>query len=113
VRALVAVIVAACDPAPVSIDQHPCPPGGTDLTYANFGAAFVAAYCETCHAASGDARDGAPDSFRFDTLDEIHQHAGRIFIRAAGPNATMPPGPNDPPRAERDMLADWLACGAP
>jgi hypothetical protein len=37
----------------------------------------------------------------------------RIFARAAGDNTSMPPGPDDPPEAERAMLAEWLACGAP
>ena len=36
--------------------------------------------------------------------------ADRIFVRAAATNDSMPPGPDDPPQAERDDLAEWLAC---
>jgi hypothetical protein len=111
-RALLVVLVA-CDPAPVPIDQWPCPSSGTPMTYDNFGFDFFAGNCNVCHSAEGDARQGAPEAFRFDTLDNVHAHAARIFVRAAGPNTTMPPGPNDPPLDERDSLADWLACGAP
>ena len=102
--------VAACDPAPVTIDQMPCPAAGTQLTYANFGAEFFASYCNRCHTRS---QHGAPDTFHFDTLDQVHTHLARIFVRAAGPNTTMPPGPDDPPMADRDQLAEWLACGSP
>ena len=112
-RALAFVLLAACDPAPVTIDQYPCPSTGTTLTYARFGAQFLSTYCNGCHSAPDGGRHGAPDSFRFDTLDEVHQHAARIFVRAAGPNTTMPPGPDDPPLDQRDKLAEWLACGAP
>ena len=59
------------------------------------------------------ARHGAPESFRFDSLAQVRAHAARIFVRAAGPNTTMPTGPDDPPADERDRLAEWLACGAP
>lgn len=105
------LLLVACDPAPLTIDEYPCT--GTTLTYDSFGAAFMDAHCNGCHSAGAGDRHGAPESFRFDTLDEIHAHAARIFVRAAGPNTSMPPGPVDPPADERDRLAEWLACGAP
>lgn len=105
------VFLVACDPAPLTLDETTCT--GTTLTYDNFGAAFLDQYCNGCHAASTGDRHGAPDSFRFDTLDEVHARAARIFVRAAGPNTSMPPGPVDPPSDERDRLAEWLSCGAP
>ena len=109
-KALAFVVLAACADAPMTIDEMPCPPDGTQLTYASFGAPFFADRCDRCHAS---ASHGAPEAYRFDTLDDIHRHASRIFVRAAGPNTTMPPGPDDPPADERDRLAEWLACGAP
>jgi uncharacterized membrane protein len=112
-RALAVALVAACDPAPVTIDQESCPSGGTTLTYDNFGGEFLQTYCNGCHSAEAGGRHGAPEAYRFDTLDEVHQRAARIFVRAAGPNTTMPPGPDDPPAAQRDQLAEWLVCGAP
>jgi uncharacterized membrane protein len=107
------VLLAACDPPPMTIDEYPCPSAGTQLTYDDFGADFLQGNCNLCHSAEAAARHGAPESFRFDTLDEVHARASRIFVRAAGPNTSMPPGPNDPALDERDKLAEWLACGAP
>ena len=108
-RALL-VLLVACVPAPMTIDEMACPPGGTPLTYANFGQRFFAESCNACHSS---AAHGAPEAYKFDTLDEVHMRADRIFVRAAGPNVTMPPGPDDPPADDRDSLAEWLACGAP
>ena len=71
---------------------------------------FFADHCDRCHSG---AKHGAPEAFRFDTLDDVRRHADRIFIRAAGPNTSMPGGPDDPPAEERDQLAEWLSCGAP
>ena len=96
--------------APVPMEDMPCPPTGTTETYASFGGTFLDTYCNGCHS---DSSDGAPRAFRFDTIEDIRKHAERIFVRAAGPNTTMPIGPDDPPAAERDRLAEWLACGAP
>ncbi|MBS1123580.1 MAG: hypothetical protein H6Q90_5808 [Deltaproteobacteria bacterium] len=108
--AVLALLFAGCADAPVPIDDLPCPDAGTQLTYESFGAVFFADHCNRCHS---EAKNGAPENYRFDTADEIRTLADRIFIRAAGPNVTMPPGPKDPPTAERDQLAEWLACGAP
>jgi uncharacterized membrane protein len=106
------LVLVACDPPPVEMKDYACPPD-TTLTYDNFGAAFLDVNCNTCHSADPGHRHGAPDTFRFDTLDEVHAHAARIFVRAAATNTTMPPGPDDPPFDAREQLAAWLACGAP
>jgi uncharacterized membrane protein len=113
VKWLVFVVLAACDPPPLDMSEYPCPPAGTQLTYDNFGAQFLGDTCNTCHSAETGYRHGAPDSFRFDTLDEVQQRRARIFVRAAASNTSMPPGPVDPPTDQRDRLAEWLACGAP
>ncbi len=112
-KRLLLLVIAACDPAPVTIDQMKCPPGGTMLTYDNFGAQFMNDNCNSCPSAQYAARHGAPDNFRFDTLDEVRSHAARIFVDAAGPTPSIPPGPYDPPPDERERLAEWLVCGAP
>lgn len=106
-RALAFAFLAACAEAPMEIDEMSCAQPST-LTYDNFGANFLSTYCNSCHA-SGTA--GAPRDIKFNSIDDVHSHRSRIFIRAAGPNVTMPPGPTDPPQAERDQLAEWLACG--
>ena len=54
-----------------------------------------------------------PTAFVFDTVEEIRSRKTRMFARAAADNTSMPPGPNDPPVEERELLAEWLACGAP
>ena len=103
-------LLAGCGLAPLELDEVPCPETGTALTYDGFGRAFLATYCNGCHSTS---TSGAPSSYRFDTLEEVRAHRARIFARSAGPNVSMPPGPEDPPADERDRLAEWLACGAP
>jgi hypothetical protein len=104
---LAAAAVAACSVG-TSIDEHPCPPGGTTLTYQNFGQGFFAAWCIRCH--------GGPTGYSsrsFTTVDDVRANKDRIFINAAADNAFMPPGPDGPTDKERNDLADWLACGAP
>ncbi|MEP7122781.1 MAG: hypothetical protein ABJE95_17785 [Byssovorax sp.] len=96
-----------------TLDEATCPPAGTKLTYANFGAGFFSDYCNRCHSAETQLRQGAPDDYFFNTRAAILDHKDRIFARSAGTNDSMPPGPDDPPIAERDKLAEWLVCGAP
>jgi uncharacterized membrane protein len=95
-----------------TIDEVSCPQGST-LTYESFGRDFLAKNCQTCHGKSGSDRKGAPSGYDFGTVEGVRAHKDRIFARAAADNTTMPPGPDDPPREERDKLAEWLACGAP
>lgn len=110
--ALLLCVLAACMPSTETIDDAECPED-SELTYDNFGADYLATYCERCHAGGAEDRNGAPTSVTFDTLDDVRDHMDRIFARAAGDNTSMPPGTDDPPAAERAMLAEWLACGAP
>ncbi len=109
--AVAAFSTASC--SELSLDQWPCPKGGTTLTYANFGGGFFASYCNSCHSAPDGQRNGAPDDETFGTLADIRAHKDLIFLNAAATNDAMPPGPDAPPLGERDRLADWLACGAP
>ena len=95
-----------------------CPTTST-LTYASFGKPFMESYCTRCHSSelTGAARNGATAFHDFDTLigvqsvsDHIDQTAG------SGPEATndqMPPDGAMPTLAERQQLAEWIACGAP
>lgn len=96
-----------------SLADYPCPPAGTKLTYDSFGSGFIARRCQTCHGQTDGARQGAPEGYDFGTLDAVRAKKDRIFARAAADNVTMPPGPDNPPEAERNELAEWLACGAP
>ena len=95
-----------------------CPPAST-LTYASFGQAFMESYCTRCHSStlSGADRNGATAFHDFDTRLGVVQVADHIDQAAgSGPNATndqMPPDGAMPSVAEREMLAEWIACGAP
>jgi uncharacterized membrane protein len=107
---LFATTASAC--AYETIDHHACPTGGTQLTYDNFGRHFMDTWCQPCHGSTSTNRQGAPGEFIFDTQAQVQHWAARIYVRSAGPNDSMPPGPTDPTPAERAQLADWLACGA-
>lgn len=112
--ALVFVLVSLAIFAPGclydKLEDAECPPGGTTLTFQNFGAEFLDRYCNYCHGSSVLDRQSAPPAYVFETEDQVKQWADRIYVRAAGRNDSMPPGPDDPPREERDKLAEWLAC---
>lgn len=108
-----AALPAACGVFYSELSSHPCPPGGTTLTYADFGAPFLATWCQSCHGSQSLDRRGAPGEFIFDTQAQVQHHRERIFVRSAAGNDSMPPGPDDPDAAERGRLAEWLSCGAP
>ena len=110
--AVLALGASACG-AWTEIEDVPCPPEGTEVTYDNFGHAFFLKHCNTCHAAGSQDRRGAPIAYVFDTYDQVFALRERIFLRAAADNITMPPGPDDPPQEERDALTEWIACDAP
>ena len=109
--AVAAIVSGGCNA--ITIDQWPCPPGGTTLTWDNFGQGFFEQYCDSCHSAPDGQRNGAPDNYVFGTREAVVALKDRIFANSAATNDAMPPGPDGPPSNVRDELADWLACGAP
>jgi predicted small lipoprotein YifL len=122
---LVLVLVlalAACGDTPPLFGpptEAVCPPTST-LTYESFGKPFMESYCTECHdsALRGEDRQGAPSFHDFDTLFGIRAVSDHIdYTSAAGPgavNTSMPPsGEPKPTREERELLGQWLACGAP
>ncbi|MEZ4441077.1 MAG: hypothetical protein R3B72_18405 [Polyangiaceae bacterium] len=110
---LVAMVAGAACADWTEIEDVECPPEGTDLTWYNFGQGFFAENCNSCHSVNAEDRKGAPRAYIFDTYDQVYLLRDRVFLRSAGDNATMPPGPDDPDAEARWMLAEWLACGAP
>jgi hypothetical protein len=66
-------------------------------TYANFGAAFLGKYCDSCHG--------------FTQADVQLDPA--TLIDFAVTSTYMPPGSPAPTTAERMEFGTWLACGAP
>lgn len=109
--ALTVVLLGGCKET--TIDDRPCPPSGTTLTYDSFGRGFMSTHCQRCHGMPSKDRSGAPSAYDFGSRDDVLRYRERIFSRAAADNTTMPPGPDDPPEADREKLAEWLACGAP
>ena len=85
----------------------------SSLTYVNFGTSFFTDNCTTCHSSSSNDRQGAPVAVNFDTLDLVQNLSNNINIRA-GEGTSMPPSfaPAFPSGADRDLLAEWIECGA-
>jgi uncharacterized membrane protein len=87
--------------------------GQSFLRYDNFGAPFIVDWCRACHSADApaDMRQQAPADMNFDTLSEIRHWSLQIRL-TAGDGSSMPPA-GGPSSAERQMLVEWLGCGAP
>jgi uncharacterized membrane protein len=79
-----------------------CPTGST-LTYANFGQAFFADNCLSCHASKERPALASQEAIAANKA---------IIIREAVTSTSMPEGASMD-IAERRMLGEWLACGAP
>jgi len=104
-KAVLAILVAACGvnpPVASTTSEVTCPPGST-LTYDNFGQVLIADNCLSCHAGK--------DNPRLDSQDAVQKNAQAI-ISAAVTTSKMPKS-GDMVTDERQMLGDWLACGAP
>ena len=82
--------------------------------YIASGVPFFLTHCTGCHSSTiaTEDRQGAPANVNFDNVDEIVAQADRVWARSADQNETMPPI-NSVSAAERAMLGEWLACGAP
>lgn len=96
-----------------SLEERPCP-DASFLTWENFGEPFMRSWCTGCHASTlpDSLRAMAPVEVDLDSRDAVVQHLERVWFRAADQNATMPPA-GGPGLAERELLGEWLACGAP
>jgi hypothetical protein len=110
------LLLAACNRPEPTPTGAVCPPERTTLTYENFAAPFMEAYCTRCHdsALHGADRHGAPLYHDFDTELGILEVAGHVDQEAAaGPDAInrlMPYDGDQPSDAERYQLGIWLAC---
>ena len=104
--AMISCILAACTGGSTStgIDTSTlsCPPDST-LTYENFGQTVIADNCLSCHAGKNGPR-----------LDSIAQiRANTNAIMGAAVETTSMPDNSDMVLEERQLLGEWLACGAP
>lgn len=73
------------------------------MTYENFGSAFVTDNCLSCHASR--------EQPTLSTQLQIQANRARILDAAVYSDAM--PQNSDMAIAEREMLGEWLACGAP
>jgi hypothetical protein len=84
------------DPADSGTPQDTGVGCDSSLTYANFGQAFFAAHCNSCHGFTQAAAQGEPATLSGVVLEDF-----------------MPPGGGNLTPSDRQEFADWLACGAP
>jgi hypothetical protein len=107
-----------------------CPPGST-LRYigggngrgepVDFGKNFLGKFCTRCHSSAVPERErqGAPVDLNWDSPSIVREQRLQIdAVAGRGPNGPveeMPPlwVESRPAPAERELLAQWLACGAP
>jgi hypothetical protein len=116
-----AILATGCPSDPIfgPPTETECPPGGSTLTYANFGQPFMASYCTRCHSSElvGAQRKGAPSFHDFDSLFGVKAVSMHVDeTTASGPASTnkgMPPDGAKPTLEERKQLGEWIACGMP
>lgn len=104
--AMISCLLAACAGGDTStgIDTSTlsCPPEST-LTYEDFGQTMIADNCLSCHAGKA--------SPRLDSVEQIRANKTAIMRAAVG--STSMPDNGDMVLEERQLLGEWLACGAP
>jgi hypothetical protein len=102
--ALLALASACSGASSTGIEPVTCPPAGTTLTYANFGEELFANHCTTsgCH----DRKQPV-----LTTQAAIQQHTAAILDEAVYTDAM--PENHDMAFHDRELLGEWLACGAP
>jgi uncharacterized membrane protein len=101
---LACLVIAGCTSNSSGVDSASitCPPDST-LTYENFGQVLVTEQCLSCHASK--ERPAL-------TTKESIQSNRQLILRSAVTSTSMPKG-SAMQLAEREMLGEWLACGAP
>jgi uncharacterized membrane protein len=100
--AIALALCTACSGAQdTGIEPVTCSTEST-LTYENFGKDLIDTNCLECH----DTR-----SPRLETLAQIRTQADEILDTAVYTDAM--PEENGMPLQQRELLGEWLACGAP
>src|SRR5687767_10116976 len=79
-----------------------CPPDST-LTYETYGQVAIQEHCLSCHAGK--------ESPRLGTVEEIRANKAAIMREAVA--TTSMPDSGGMLLDERELLGEWLACGAP
>ncbi|MFO0744479.1 MAG: hypothetical protein U1F43_02250 [Myxococcota bacterium] len=102
--ALAVAALGACDTSGAGSPTGWVCPTDSGLTWDNFGQDFMTSYCTRCHGSFG-------------SQGGVQRSRGSIDLYAAdGPNASnhgMPTSSPTPTTEERQLLGEWLSCGAP
>lgn len=100
--------IAACSSNSSGTATGSTCPSDSTLSYENFGQAFFADNCLSCHASR--------EQPTLTTQAAIQANRDEIDLEAAagpnGVNTEMPQG-GSVSTADRAKLGEWLACGAP
>jgi hypothetical protein len=102
---LLVVFITACATNPssgITSSDVTCPPDST-LTYENFGSGFLADNCLSCHTVQQ----------RPTLTTQAAVQANTTAIINAAVTSTKMPNNGSMAIEERQMLGEWLACGAP
>jgi uncharacterized membrane protein len=106
IRALVFVAaLSACTSSPssgVTSAEVTCPTDST-LTYASFGESFIADNCLSCHASKQQPTLASQAAIK----------ANKAAIISVAVTGTKMPQNGSLAVEERQLLGEWLACGAP
>ena len=105
-----AVLIPDDTAAPVDTAQATACDTGPEVTYDNWGSAFLTTHCQGCHASTAPNRYDAPENVIFDTQADAETWANAIY-NAVVNTQTMPPagGVTD---EEVTLLTLWLHCGS-
>ena len=101
----IVLFIAACtgsSPSGIAASEVVCPPDST-LTYESFGSVFLADNCLSCHTSK--------DRPALTSKAAVQANKGAI-IDVAVVSTTMPAN-SGLAVEERQLLGEWLACGAP
>jgi hypothetical protein len=105
-RIAILLLFAACSGGSsstgIDVSSITCPPDST-LTYESYGQLVIEEHCLACHAGK--------ESPRLGTVEEIRANKNSILREAVA--STAMPDNSDMTLEERQVLGEWLACGAP
>ncbi len=105
IATLAIAFTTACTTSPssgIAASEVVCPPDST-LTYESFGSVFLADNCLSCHT----SRD------RPALTSQGAVRANKSAIINAAVTSTKMPANSGLAVEERQLLGEWLACGAP
>lgn len=95
-------LISACGPDPC----EDAPP----VAWEDFGAGFMLAECQPCHASGAPDRHDAPEDVAFDDEEQVLSWSDRIVDVAATEPPSMPPD-GGTTAEDRALLRAWLLCG--